>query len=162
MLRWYVNVTRQGLRSGVAFMQVREFVCIYVGNPDHSDALEVSVGLGRRCGGNSGASRLPRICVCVEIGVRVRGLHSDIARSEDVVCRNISGDVGEEWKGTKVSIVMCMLCGWRGWVEVVFVCVNTKRKKDHKGCMGECGRGGEELKRSDAERNEARDTQSLC
>lgn len=94
------------------------------------------MSLGRRCGGNSGASRLPRICECVEIGVRVRGLHSDRARSEDV-CRNISGDVGEEWRKTKVSVVMCMLCRWQGWVEVVVVCVNIKRKKDHKGCMGE-------------------------
>lgn len=57
---------------------------------------EVSVGLGRRCGGNSGVSRLSRICECVETGVRMRGLHSDIARSEDVVCRDISGDVGKE------------------------------------------------------------------
>lgn len=63
-----------------------------------------------------------RICECVEIGVRMRGLHSDIARSEDV-CRDISGDVSEEWRGTKVSVVMCMLCGWRGSVEVMCVCV---------------------------------------
>lgn len=122
MLRWCVNVTRQGLRSGVAFKQVREFVCTYVGNPDHSDAL--------RClwvWGGDVAEILghldSRICECVEIGVRIRGLDSDIARSEDVVCRDIPGDVSKEWRGTKVPVVMCMLCGWQGSVEVMCVCV---------------------------------------
>lgn len=70
---------------------------------------EVSVGLGRRCG-NSRVPRLSRTYVCVEIGVRVRALHSDTARSEDV-CRGMSEDMGEMWRGTKVSVVLCMLYG---------------------------------------------------
>lgn len=50
-----------------------EFVYIntYLGNRDHSDTL--CVGLGRRYGGNSGASRLSRTYVHIKMGVRVRG-----------------------------------------------------------------------------------------
>lgn len=70
---------------------------------------------------------------------------------EFYLCRDMFGEMEEEQRGTKMSIVVYMVC--RGWAVVGVLLVNTQNR--HEECMGYYGRdrehqGGEKLMRNDA------------
>ena len=73
------------------------------------------------------------------------------------------GEMEEEQRGTKMSIVVYMVC--RGWAVVGVLLVNTQNR--HEEYMGYYGRdrehqGGEKLMRNDAYRSGVGVTQRTC
>ena len=55
---------------------------------------------------------------------------------EFCLCRDMFGEMEEEQRGTKMSIIVYMVC--RGWAVVRVLLVNAQNS--HEECMGCCGR----------------------